>query len=146
MYKFILGLILGLILTLNNSTAEAAVSSLSATTFSDTDASIVVNITSNVAISTTTQLASKQLVGQDKQNPDMLASKMTELLQLLADTIQPLTDLPDDDPDKTIDPGLNCIFWDNVNGVDVLRSRGPLITITFNEAGQYVPSAARCVN
>lgn len=47
------------------------------------------------------------LTGQDRQNPARIAQVASDVLQMLWDapTRQLLTDLPLDDPDRTIDPG-----------------------------------------
>ena len=47
-------------------------------------------------------------VGSDK----LRADDLKERLQILVDFRQPLSELPDDDPDKTTDPALPFLFWD----------------------------------
>ena len=45
----------------------------------------------------------------------------------LFDTRQRLTTLPDDDPDKTIDPGLPTLFWEGTGGNTDLVARSIVI-------------------
>lgn len=56
-------------------------------------------------------------------------------LQDWLDVRQPISDLPDDDPDKTTDPARPDLFWD---GGDLV-GRGVLVTdVTITGAGQNV--------
>ncbi len=47
--------------------------------------------------------------------PKRRLDKLVEDIQSFLDVLTPLQDLPDDDPDKTTDPGLATLFWDGPN-------------------------------
>jgi hypothetical protein len=61
---------------------------------------------------TTTRAA---LIGGAKNDPVQIAAKATTLLQDMFDVRQPLSGLPVDDPDKTINPKRPDLFWDGTN-------------------------------
>ncbi len=65
-------------------------------------------------------------------NTDKKAAAMTELLQAFLDTRQLLSSLPDDDPDKTIDPGRGHLFHQRIAGKDYLVGRGAIVNVTWD--------------
>jgi hypothetical protein len=52
---------------------------------------------------------------------------LIELLQNLLDKKQRRNQLPQDDPDKTTDPGLPWLFWEGTGGQGMLVSREILV-------------------
>lgn len=101
---------------------------------SQNDASISVYRSSEEALklNVTAQTARSFLSGSDKNDPDLIAAKMTELLQNDLDNVQLLADLPSDDPDKTIDPARPDLFWRDLGGgIMALVGRGVVVEITW---------------
>lgn len=64
-----------------------------------------------------------------------LAEQLTTELQNQMDVRQPIDSLPDDDPDKTIDPDRPDLFWDR--STRELVSRSVIVTVTWN-GSEYV--------
>ena len=63
--------------------------------------------------------------------------QLIELLQALLDKKQRRSRLPNDDPDKTIDPGLPWLFWEGTGGQTMLVSREILVVAApWNEGLQ----------
>lgn len=60
------------------------------------------------------------LTGQDRQDPAIVSAAASDVLQMLWDTRQLLADLPDDDPDKTIDPARPNFFHGLIVAADQL--------------------------
>ena len=69
------------------------------------------------------------LSGGAKNDPVQIASKATQLLQAQLDFRQPLSSLPLDDPDKTVNPNRPDLFWD---GTDLV---GRAIKVTISWTG-----------
>lgn len=69
-----------------------------------------------------------------------LAERLTQELQLQMDVRQPIDSLPDDDPDKTIDPARPDLFWDR--STRELVGRAVIVTVAWN-GSEYIPSVRR---
>lgn len=63
-----------------------------------------------------------------RNNPMLVAAKITALLQGLLDTRQLISSLPLDDPDRTINPNRPDLFWDLVT----LELVGRAVTVTVS--------------
>jgi hypothetical protein len=103
---------------------------------SQNDATIGVwqSSTEALKINVTAQTARSFLSGSAKNDPDKIAAKMTELLQNDLDVVQLLTSLPNDDPDKTIDPARPDLFWKDLGGgIIALVGRAVTVSITWTD-------------
>jgi hypothetical protein len=60
----------------------------------------------------TAAIARAVMPANQRDNPILVAAKMTDLLQRQLDVRQLLTSLPLDDPDRTINPNRSNLFWD----------------------------------
>ena len=80
-----------------------------------------------------------------RNNSNRIAEALTLGMQSLIDERILLSDLPDDDPDKRVDPTSfmgERMFWQNISGQDYLVSRSVVVTITWNGA-EYIQSVRR---
>ena len=83
-------------------------------------------------LNVTAQVARGFLSGSSKNDPDLIAAKMQELLQNDLDVVQLLTALSEDDLDKTIDPARPDLFWRDLGGgIIVLIGRGVVVSVTW---------------
>lgn len=144
MHRFILAAVIGSLLvalvsslwsvgasTQRGPTALNVSGPVSMTTLSATDATAHINIDCCTAVETSTTLAAKQLVGQDKTNPSMLGPKMSALIQALLDTKTPISSCTDD-PDCQVNPNRCDFFWQDIGGVTYLIGRNIIVTISWN--------------
>lgn len=102
-------------------------------------------LTSNQMAEIDCDLERVALAGNLRNNPEAIAALATQVMQGLIDERQLLSDLPADDPDKTIDPAAEYgerMFWENIGGQDYLVSRSVVVTIIWNGT-EYVISARR---
>ena len=108
---------------------------ISNTSQNDASVSVWQSSTEALKLNVTAQTARAFLSGSDKNDPDKIAAKMTELLQNDLDNVQLLTTLPDDDPDKTIDPARSDLFWKDLGGgIMALVGRGVVVEVTWTGA------------
>ncbi len=83
--------------------------------------------------------------------PVQLANALKLLLQAEIDTRIPLTDLPDDEPTKTVNPAAPNFFWGRANGSihanpnqnDHLIARDTVVTEVVWDGTRYVVSQVR---
>lgn len=74
-------------------------------------------------------------IGDYQGSPAKEVAAATVDFQDWLDTRQPLSELPDEDPDKTIDPARPDLFWEERDGITYLVGRSVLAVVTFSGQG-----------
>lgn len=74
-------------------------------------------------------------IGDYPGSPAKKVAAGTKDFQDWLDNRQPLSELPDDDPDKYTDPGRPDLFWEKRDGVTYLVGRSVLATVTYSGHG-----------
>ena len=83
-----------------------------------------------------------KLAPTDRNDAIKVAAQLTTELQAKLDVRQLLRDLPEDDPDRTVDPGRGDLFWQDIDGERYLVGREGIVTVTWSGT-QYIPSWRR---
>ncbi len=114
--------------------AEAQVHAIYCDTVSEISGTCTVEIASNVATSVQVDDSRKKLTGQERTNGFEIAKQMATDMQFNVDFRQPLNELPDDDPDKTIDPARCDLFWQVLDGTTYLTGRSILVNVEWDRS------------
>ena len=102
------------------------------TTTSFDVATLRISLDGSTRVEVTADSARTDLTGGDRTNPVAIAERMAQRLQFLVDEHILLSDLDDDDPDKTTDPGLPGLFWETIGGDVFLTGRPFNVDVTWN--------------
>jgi len=77
-------------------------------------------------------------IGDYPGSPAKKVAAGTRDFQDWLDNRQPLSELPDDDPDKYTDPARPDLFWEERDGVTYLVGRAVLATVTYSGHGANI--------